>query len=278
MVIDRINELRVHLLELEQAAVAKMIKLQDNTHDNTNLTRTFATESAHIHRTLRDHANATDALAHLVSTLDQPADAAAAQPHVDAHRAENRALLRAVHNLSLQVYAAKPRQAEADRAALLQPPEGGAASAANASADRLAIQSARDATAALRRTQKLMAAELERSDATLRSLDAQGKALKDTLREQKSAGHAAHASKRALNRLKRRERTDKVLVAFGFTFFVLVVLHIMKKRLGSRLAWLGSSLLSWGQADVEDAARGLTGSTVPGLCAPGELASECLSR
>ena len=52
MVIDRINELRVHLLELEQAAVAKMIKLQDNTHDNTNLTRTFATESAHIHRTL----------------------------------------------------------------------------------------------------------------------------------------------------------------------------------------------------------------------------------
>ena len=67
-------------------------------------------------------------------------------------------------------------------------------------------------------------------------------------------------------------------MAFGFTFFVLVVLHIMKKRLGSRLAWLGSSLLSWGQADVEDAARGLTDSTVPGLCAPGELASECLSR
>ena len=56
----------------------------------------------------------------------------------------------------------------------------------------------------------------------------------------------------ALNRLKRRERTDKVLVAFGFTFFVLVVLHIMKKRLGSRLAWLGSSLLSWGQADGVD--------------------------
>ena len=41
----------------------------------------------------------------------------------------------------------------------------------------------------------------------------------------------ASSGRAALGRLQRRGCTDKVLIALGFLFFLLVVLHIVKKRL-----------------------------------------------
>ena len=86
-------------------------------------------------------------------------------------------------------------------------------------------------TSSLRRTRQLMTSELQRGDTTLQSLDGQTKTIKDTLQEQKGVTSNASSGRAALGRLQRRGCTDKALIALGFLFFLLVVLHIVKKRL-----------------------------------------------
>ena len=76
-----------------------------------------------------------------------------------------------------------------------------------------------------------MTSELQRGDTTLQSLDGQTKAIKDTLQEQRGVTSNASSGRAALGRLQRRGCTDKALIALGFLFFLLVVLHIVKKRL-----------------------------------------------
>ena len=65
------------------------------------------------------------------------------------------------------------------------------------------------------------------------SLDAQNKVLKDVVQQQHAIAKELASGKRALSRLQRREFTDKVLLFLGFGLFLLVALHIVRKRPGS---------------------------------------------
>ena len=133
--------------------------------------------------------------------------------------------------------AGRAQQEAVERSALLlgtpSPAEGGAGGGAVSSklSDRAATQKAHDVTSSLRRTRQLMTSELQRGDTTLQSLDGQTKTIKDTLQEQKGVTSNASSGRAALGRLQRRGCTDKALIALGFLFFLLVVLHIVKKRL-----------------------------------------------
>lgn len=64
----------------------------------------------------------------------------------------------------------------------------------------------------------------------------QGTVLKETLNEHNSITSNLAASRRALNRLKRRYFTDKILLGLGMAFFLLVVTHVFKRRVGSPFA------------------------------------------
>ena len=66
--------------------------------------------------------------------------------------------------------------------------------------------------------------------------DKQGTVLKETLNEHNSITSNLAASRRALNRLKRRYFTDKILLGLGMAFFLLVVTHVFKRRVGSPFA------------------------------------------
>ena len=152
------------------------------------------------------------------------------------HRAEGDALAASLRELGAKVRAGAAELEAAERAALLLGGAdgnggGGEGSAAGRLSARAATQASRDATASLRRTRELMAQELERSDLQLRMLHDQGAELKSTLRDHHGLTGTLSTGRRALSRLQRRDFTDRVLMILGFLFFLLVVLHILKKRL-----------------------------------------------
>lgn len=251
------------LTDLEQTALRELVQLAERNEAQPLHLSEFQPAGAALRRKLRAHTEKLDELRELAVEHGRPVDRAEAERHVQRHAAEGIALLDSVRELGARVQANRPAQEAAERAALLLgtdgvrgDDEGGHAGAVGGRgagtgqqrqglSDRMAVQSAREATSALARTRKMMAEELQRSDVTLRSLDMQGKSLRDTLQEHRSIVGSLAASRRALSRLQRRDLTDKILLAVGFSFFCLVVLHIAKKRLGlasSRMLWL---LFGW---------------------------------
>jgi len=248
------------LTDLEQAVLRELVQLAERNSAHPLQVSEFQPAGAALRRRLRAHNERVDELRELAGEHGREADRAEAERHVHRHAAEGGTLLDSLRELGARVQAHRPQHEAAERTALLLGAEaglagGGSGDAGGASggaggprrglSDRMAVQSARDATSALARTRKLMAEELQRSDVTLRSLDTQGKSLRDTLQEHRSIIGSLAASRRALSRLQRRDFTDKILLAIGFSFFCLVVLHIAKKRLGlaaGRILWL---LFGW---------------------------------
>lgn len=71
----------------------------------------------------------------------------------------------------------------------------------------------------------------QKSAATLETLVASSGTVEGTNEElQYTAGTIVH-SKKLLKKYGRRECTDKILVFFAFTLFIVVVLYIVQKRL-----------------------------------------------
>ena len=182
---------------------------------------------------------------------ERPADEEDVKRHARRHRSEGKALADGLRDLAAKVRANRTRLEAAERAALLQVEEefGGSPSAGAGASSQLAArastQAARKVTDSLRRTRELMSSELNRFDTTLRDLDEQGKSLKTTEDQHKGGiDGSLGAGKRKITRLQQREQTDRVLIGLAFAFFVLVVLYIIKKRVGLNFSSLYSLALS----------------------------------
>eukprot|EP00455_Lapot_gusevi_P044255 TRINITY_DN549_c0_g4_i2.p1 TRINITY_DN549_c0_g4~~TRINITY_DN549_c0_g4_i2.p1 ORF type:complete len:340 (+),score=3.51 TRINITY_DN549_c0_g4_i2:85-1104(+) len=92
-------------------------------------------------------------------------------------------------------------------------------------------------TRRLQRTRQLLADEIERSQAALQTFDKSSQTLKDTVNEYKGQVGIMRVGRMLLNKISRRQLTDRFLISFGLLFLVLVCLWIISRRLPIGFAW-----------------------------------------
>ena len=249
------------LFELEQSVLRELLRLAEANSAGDLHPATFEAASSGVRASLRRHAEQVDALEQLAAVQDRPSEEEEVRALVRRHRAEAGTLSMSLRELAAKVRSDRSQREASERAALFAPVAGydssdgssapsGASSRSGRLNARASAQAARDVTESLRRTRALMANELQRTEATLRSLDEQGKKLRGTLNEHRGIDGTLASGRRKLNRLETRDMTDKVLFALAFGFFVCVVLHIVNKRLGLGLFGLASSLAGKNASDV----------------------------
>ena len=240
MVAAVFTESSLSLVQLEQTVLRELVRLAERNAAQPLSLAELQSAAPLLRRKLRQHSEAVEELSELARAHEIPADQAEAGARVARHQAEGGRLADSLRELGTRVQAQRPQQEAAARAELLMGGRGGGDGALDQGGtgrpeglgDRVAVASARDTTETLSRTQKLMAEELQRSDATLRSLNTQSRSMQDTLQEHRAIVGSLNASRRALARLKRRDFTDRILLAAGLFFYCLVVLYIVKRRLG----------------------------------------------
>ena len=266
--------------ELEQSVLRELLRLAEASSAGDLPPATFEAASSGVRASLRRHAEQVDALEQLAAVQDRPSEEEEVRALVRRHRAEAGTLSTSLRELAAKVRSDRSQREASERAALFAPVAGGdssdgssAPSGASSRSGRLSArasaQAARDVTESLRRTRALMANELQRTEATLRSLDEQGKKLRGTLNEHRGIDGTLASGRRKLNRLETRDMTDKVLFALAFGFFVCVVLHIVNKRLGLGLFGLASSLAGKNASDVLNVMAAAAGGGVGGASADG---------
>ena len=219
------------LSSIEQEVLRELLRLAQL--DSSSYSQAvFHSATATLRTSLRKHMGLVDELEKHATECDRPFDQEVLVTHAHRHRAENATLLSSLRELTAKVLAGRE---ENERDALF----GGQSEGRGDTHDgkggisvRAGATAARDVTESLRRTRQIMADELQRADNTLRTLDAQGKSLKDTLQEQRAVGSSLRTGSRALSKLSRRDFTDTILLLAAFAFFLLVVVHIAKKRVG----------------------------------------------
>ena len=91
-------------------------------------------------------------------------------------------------------------------------------------------------TETLERTATRMATETQASSEILGHLAKSSQTIQSTVQEHKGLNVSIKQGKVAMNRLERRELTDKFLLGLAVAFFISVVLYIISKRL--RLLYL----------------------------------------
>ena len=268
------------LFELEQSVLRELLRLAEASSAGDLPPATFEAASSGVRASLRRHAEQVDALEQLAAVQDRPSEEEEVRALVRRHRAEAGTLSTSLRELAAKVRSDRSQREASERTALFAPVAGGdssdgssAPSGASSRSGRLSArasaQAARDVTESLRRTRALMANELQRTEATLRSLDEQGKKLRGTLNEHRGIDGTLASGRRKLNRLETRDMTDKVLFALAFGFFVCVVLHIVNKRLGLGLFGLASSLAGKNASDVLNVMAAAAGGGVGGASADG---------
>ena len=132
------------------------------------------------------------------------------------------------------------------RAALLSSKESQHRQDVLGRADLLA--QSKDANESLIRTRNLMVKELSRVNEVNAVLLADSEKLRDVGGEYTQYGSTIQTSQNLLKNMQRREKTDRLLLGFGFLFFLLVVAYILKRRLlpfFSPVAWLVEQLAKY---------------------------------
>lgn len=173
--------------------------------------------SAQVREALGKLAGLTDTLEDTADALD---DDTAARAKVSRYRASH---ARLGDDLRSALLHARRTAAANDRAALL--------AGAVPGADRSAVQSAVEATEALRRTRAAMASEVARSEQALSALHSSGGALRGILDEHGRLADSVASGSRTVGRIKRREAVDRYLNLCGLAFFLCVVAYVVGRRL-----------------------------------------------
>ncbi|KAF9535608.1 Sec20-domain-containing protein [Crepidotus variabilis] len=88
-----------------------------------------------------------------------------------------------------------------------------------------------DVTDALRRTVALMQSELEKSVLSTQLLDSSTKSLESTSFQHDALSSVMTTSKHLITALEKSDWLDKLLILSAFSFFILVVLFIVKQRI-----------------------------------------------
>lgn len=86
-------------------------------------------------------------------------------------------------------------------------------------------------TTSLHRTRALLAQELERSNASLLAFEKSSGILRNTLDEYSVQNSSLKIGHRILGKLRQRDFTDRLLLAAGLSFVILVALSIVWSRL-----------------------------------------------
>lgn len=94
-------------------------------------------------------------------------------------------------------------------------------------------ENARAVTESFGRTKQMLAVELARSKAARDQLREGTNEMERANDTNASMSAATKTGSSIVRRLRNRERTDKMLIAAGVAFFLLVVLYIVKKRLSA---------------------------------------------
>ncbi|KAI8447988.1 Sec20-domain-containing protein, partial [Phakopsora pachyrhizi] len=110
--------------------------------------------------------------------------------------------------------------------------------------DRSTMSGSNDIAQSLRNTLEIMKQELDRSVLSTQMLEQQTKTLQMASDQYTSFEDLMKTSKALLNSLKRADLIDRLLIVFGFGFFSLVCLYILKKRILDRGISLVSAILS----------------------------------
>lgn len=133
---------------------------------------------------------------------------------------------------------------------------GGASAAAARQADLLAQN--KEANASWARTRSLLMRELQRVGRVNEVLREDAEKLRDVSGEYANYAASLKTSSALVANMKRRDQTDNMLLGLGLAFFFLVVLYILRRRLGPILypleagvqaAW--SAVVSSSQAQAQ---------------------------
>lgn len=96
-------------------------------------------------------------------------------------------------------------------------------------------QRAQDVTASLMELRQMLHTQVESNTQTLKGLVSSSGTIETTKTKMEGIGANMKTSDRLISKYKRRELTDKVLIAAGMVLFFGVVLYILQKRL---LGWI----------------------------------------
>ncbi|KAL4263625.1 Sec20-domain-containing protein [Pleurotus pulmonarius] len=113
------------------------------------------------------------------------------------------------------------------------------------------IKANNDVTDALRRTMNLMQGELERSVLTTQMLETSTASLRSTSTTHDTLTNLMGTSKHLITALEKADWLDRLLILAALSFFILVVLFILKKRIvdrGLRVAFWWTKFLPGGGA------------------------------
>ncbi|KAF9489247.1 Sec20-domain-containing protein [Pleurotus eryngii] len=117
------------------------------------------------------------------------------------------------------------------------------------------IKANNDVTDALRRTMNLMQGELERSVLTTQMLETSTASLRSTSTTHDTLTNLMGTSKHLITALEKADWLDRLLILAALSFFVLVVLFILKQRIvdrGLRVAFWWTRFLPGGGIQRED--------------------------
>ncbi|KAL6054432.1 Vesicle transport protein S20, variant 2 [Balamuthia mandrillaris] len=150
---------------------------------------------------------------------------------VDCHNKELAELRLLLRKANLACKQAMEKRHVREREALLQGGED-LLRQRKARAKRDVLKAHSNITSSLRRTRQLMAQELARSSATIATLEEQSDMLNKTTQHHRMYRGVVRVAHGLLVKMKRRECTDTLLIAFGVIFFLSVVCYIFLDRAG----------------------------------------------
>lgn len=172
------------------------------------------------------------------------------------HRAELARLRAVARNSALRFKAHQQRQYASDRRALLSRAgddgngggDGGGDGADGGNSAFVAglrrrkqqmdagtlLRKSQAVTSSLERTRGMMAMELERMGTVGDVLAEDNQLLRKTKEQHVGYGGDMGESKQAIARLRRRQRTDRIVIGAGLAFFMCVVLYVLKGRFWGR--------------------------------------------
>jgi protein transport protein SEC20 len=133
-----------------------------------------------------------------------------------------------VRQAVVEAASASQRREEAAREALLTGSDGCSKLDAIKAGGAVSISS--EATEGLRRARQMMATELEKGENTLAALTESTATMEKTGEEYGNQTIKLNSGRRLIQTIERQTFLDSIILWTGFTFFVLVVVHILWKR------------------------------------------------
>eukprot|EP00127_Corallochytrium_limacisporum_P005180 Clim_evm20s200 gene=Clim_evmTU20s200 len=154
---------------------------------------------------------------------------------VEEHEQNLCALKRNSQAAAKVVYTAISRQAEVDKAHLLgdyrkRGPKSDAAAVRQRIKQTSMLDETHRITRQLQESSRVLAAQVQQSSQTTQLLGESSKTLNDTYDEMLNFTQTTAQSKDVIDRFRRREFTDRVLLGLATTFFLSVCLYILWKR------------------------------------------------